>query len=169
MNNALLDEVEYQVEETRLGVWRRFRYPTGELFEEFVSHGKLFGLPLVHYTRGRCPETGKRITARGIVAVGRFAFGVIAIGQVSVGLIAIGQLALGVLLGFGQASIGLAAVGQLAIGGAFGLGQAVTGFAAIGQLGLGTYVLAQFGIGEHVWDMRGASPVAQEFFRSLVP
>jgi len=34
---------------------------------------------------------------------------------------------------------------------------------------LGKYVLAQFGIGEYVWDMRGVAPEAKEYFRALVP
>src|SRR5689334_17429138 len=116
MRNLLLERVEYQVEETRLGVWRRCLYPSGELFEEFASHRKLGRFPLLHFTRGKSPETGKRVTARGVIAVGRKAVGVVAVGQAALGVIAVGQLALGLLLGLGQASWGLVAVGQLAIG-----------------------------------------------------
>lgn len=167
--NLLLEDVEYQTEETRLGVWRRFVYPNGELFEEFVSHGRVLGLPLLHYTRGKCPETGKRITAKGIVAVGRFALGVVAIGHASVGMIAVGQLGLGLLFGLGQAATGLLALGQLTVAGAFGVGQIATGYVAIGQFAFGRYVLAQVGLGQDVWDMRGISPAAEQFFRSLMP
>lgn len=165
--NLLLEDIEYKIDKTSLGVWRRFAYPSGELFEEFVSYRKMFGLPLLHYTRGRCPETGKRIVARGIVAVGRLSLGVLAIGHASGGIIAIGQLGLGLLLGLGQASTGLYAIGQLAIGGIFGLGQIATGYVAIGQLGFGKYVLGQLGYGRYVWDTRGASSVAEQFFRSI--
>jgi hypothetical protein len=150
-------------------VWRRFLYPAGELFEEFTSHRKFRGLPLLHFTRGKDPQTGKRVVARGVVAVGRRAVGVVAVGQAALGVIAIGQLGLGVLLGLGQASWGLVAFGQLAIGGVFGFGQVVTGAVAIGQVGLGKYVLAQLGFGEHVWDTRGLSPAARDFFRWLIP
>ncbi len=167
MKNLLLEPVEYQFVETFRGTWRRFLYPNGELFEEFTSHSRLWGVPLLHFTRGKCPETGKRIVARGIIAVGRRALGVVAIGQAAVGLVAIGQLALSPLLGIGQASTGLMAVGQLAIAVLFGLGQAATGFVAIGQFGMGSYVLAQLGIGENVWDIRGATPAARQFFRFL--
>lgn len=167
VRNILLENIEYKIDETRLGVWRRFMYPNGQLFEEFKSHGRLLGLPILHYTRGKCPETGKRIVAKGIIAVGRLAFGVIAIGHASLGVIAIGQLALGLLFGLGQASTGLVAIGQLAIGTALALGQAAGGYVAVGQFGLGTYVLAQIGFGEHVWDMRGAAPAAKEFFESF--
>jgi hypothetical protein len=167
--NLLLERVEYKIDETSLGVWRRFLHPSGELFEEFVSHRRIGGWPLLHYTRGRCPETGKRITARGIVAIGRVAVGAIAIGQASAGIIAVGQLAIGLVFGLGQATTGLFALGQLAIAGVFGVGQFTMGYVAIGQMALGHYVLAQFGLGQEVWDIRGVSPAAQQFFRSLIP
>src|SRR5256885_1818581 len=104
MKNQLLAEVEYKIDETPRGVWRRFLYPDGQLFEEFVSHRWVGGLPLLHYTRGRCPETGRRVVARGVVAIGRLAVGVVAIGHASAGVIAIGQLAVGLLFGLGQAA-----------------------------------------------------------------
>jgi len=126
--NLLLEEIEYKIDETNFGVWRRFVYPTGELFEEFKSHQRIMGWPLLHYTRGKCPETGKRIIAKGVIAIGRLAIGLV-----------------------------------------FGLGQFTTGYAAIGQLGFGRFVLAQFGIGQHVWDTRAADPIAQQFFREFVP
>jgi hypothetical protein len=169
MKNLLLEPVEYQVEETRRGVWRRFLYADGTLFEEFTSHYRLFGLPALHFTRGKSPETGKRVTACGFIAVGRFAVGVIALGQVAVGVLALGQLALGLLVGLGQASTGLFAVGQLAVAVVFGVGQFAVGYATIGQFALGKYVLAQLGFGEHVWDTRGDSPAAQQFFEALLP
>jgi len=165
--NLLLEDVQYQTEVTRLGTWRRFLYPHGALFEEFVSHGSLLGLPLLHYTRGICPETGKRVVAKGIVAIGRLAFGVIAIGHASMGVIAIGQLAVGLLLGLGQASTGLFAVGQVAIAVMAGLGQVTCGNVVIGQLAFGHYVLAQIGFGAHVMDMRGSDPQAAELFGPL--
>ena len=169
MQNMLLQEVEYKIEETQLGVWRRFAYTTGQYFEEFTSHKQIFGLPLIHYTRGKCPETGRRIVAKGIIAIGRFAVGFLAIGHASAGLIAFGQLALGLLLGLGQLSTGAGAIGQLAFGAAIGIGQIATGYVAIGQIGMGHYVLAQSGIGTHVWDAKGASEVAKEFFTNILP
>ena len=63
-------------------------------------------MPLLHYTRGICPETGKRVVAKGIVAVGRIAAGIVAIGQAAFGAIAIGQLALSLLFWIGQAAGG---------------------------------------------------------------
>ena len=166
--NLLLQEVEYRVDQTWLGTWRRFMYPNGQVFAEFVSHEGILGLPLIHYTRGKCPETGRRIVAKGIIAVGRLAVGVVAIGHASAGLVAVGQLAIGLALGLGQAACGVICIGQLAIGLMFGLGQVATGYVAVGQIALGECVLAQLGVGKHVWDMRGVSPVARWFFKALV-
>ena len=98
MDNMLLKQVEYKYEETRLGTWRSFMYPTGLLFREFQSRSRVMGFPLIHYTRGVCPETGRRIVARGVIAVGRFAVGGIAVGQASLGLVAVGQAGIGLCL-----------------------------------------------------------------------
>jgi hypothetical protein len=168
VHNLLLENVEYKIEKTKWGTWRRFMYPNGDLFEEFVSFARYFGLPLLHYTRGKCPETGKRIVAKGIIAIGRLAVGGLAIGHASAGLLAIGQLAIGLMFGLGQAATGVYAVGQLALAVVFGLGQFATGQVAIGQFAMGKYVLAQLGIGEYVWDMRGTSNEAKEFFKLLL-
>ena len=120
-NMLLAKEVKYKVDQTVWGQWRRFLYPDGRLFEEFVSHMTIIGLPLINITRGICPETGKSRTAKGFLAIGRFAYGVIAIGQVSVGVFAIGQASLSILLGIGQATVGLVAIGQFGGGIVFGL------------------------------------------------
>jgi len=168
MQNLLLEKVEYKIEETRFGVWRRFVYSSGAYFAEFKSHTTWMGLPLIHYTRGKCPETGRRIIARGVIGVGRLATGIIAIGHASFGLIAIGQLGLGLLLGLGQGSTGLFAIGQLAGGLLFGLGQLATGWIAIGMFGYGKYVLAMEGVGDFVWSMKRKDPVAVEFFKALL-
>lgn len=168
MKNLLLEKVEYKVDTSSFGVWRRFVYPTGGYFAEFKSHATFWGLPLLHYTHGICPETGRRVTAKGVVAVGRFAMGILAIGHASFGLIAVGQLGLGLLLGLGQGATGLYAVGQIAIGLLFGLGQVATGEIAIGQLAYGQYVLAQLGYGDYVWSTNRSDPEAIQFFRSLI-
>ncbi|HEX4414052.1 MAG TPA: hypothetical protein VH107_10525 [Lacipirellulaceae bacterium] len=166
--NLLLEKIEYVYEDTPWGVWRRFVYPNGARFAEYRTRRMLGTLPLVHYTFGRCPETGKRITARGVIAVGRFAHGMIAIGQLSLGLIAIGQLSFGVVFCMAQAAFGPIAVGQAAIGLIFGAGQFATGQIAIGQFAFGSYVLAQLGWGSHVIDSRVIEPAAKDFFLKLV-
>jgi hypothetical protein len=169
MKNLLFENVEYKTDTTPLGTWRRFVYPTGQIFEEFTSHKQYFGFPLVHFTRGKCPETGKRIIARGIIAIGRLAIGGLALGHASAGIIAVGQLSIGVLLGLGQLSTGVLALGQIAIALYFGVGQAACGYAVIAQFGIGTFVLAQKGFGAHVCDMSGCSEAVTEFFREIIP
>ena len=167
MNNRLLEEVEYRVVETGFGVWRSYGYESGRFYHEFTSHAQVAGLPLVHYTFGKNPETGRRVVARGVIAVGRLSCGIVAIGHVSFGLVAIGQLALGIILGLGQLCTGLAGVGQVALAALLGVGQFATGYAAIGQIGLGKYVLGQAGLGKYVWSTSRADPEAIEFFKSL--
>jgi hypothetical protein len=168
MKNLLLEKVDYKVETTNFGVWRYFLYPNGTYFAEFKSHATFFRLSLLHYTRGKCPETGRRVIAKGVVAVGRLAMGILAIGHASFGVIAIGQLGLGLLLGLGQGATGLYAIGQAAIGLMFGLGQIATGKIAIEQVAYGKYVLAQVGYGDYVWSMKRADPEAVTFFKSLL-
>lgn len=167
--NLLLKDFDYQIQETDLGEWRRYLYPTGILFEEFTSHLRILGVPFLHYTRGPSPETGKAVTAVGIIAIGRFAMGIVALGQVSMGMIAVGQAGFGVLLGIGQLSTGMVALGQLSLAILFGFGQLATGYIAIGQLAFGNYVMAQIGKGAHVWDMNQAAQEAQDLFRSILP
>ena len=169
MQSMLFEPVEYKIDETVWGTWRSFLSPTGRSYREFASHMAILGLPMIHYTSGICPETGRRKVAKGVIAIGRFAMGVLAIGHVSVGLVAIGQVGLGILLGLGQLTTGTVAVGQAAIGVVFGLGQVATGYVAIGQMALGWYVLAQGGVGKYVWDMGRAAPAAEQFYRSLIP
>jgi hypothetical protein len=166
--NLLLQSIEYQVEETAWGTWRRFVYPTGSRFAEFKSRSSWGGMPLLHYTYGICPETGKRVTARGVVAIGRFARGFIAIGQVCIGLIAIGQLAIGLVFGLGQAATDAICIGQLAISMIFAFGQISLGKVAIGQIVYGQYALGQLGWGDHVWDTRTIDPAAHGFFLKLI-
>jgi hypothetical protein len=167
MPNVLLEKVEYKIEKTKLGTWRRYGYVTGMSFHEFKSDATFMGLPLIHYTFGRNPETGRRVVAKGVIAVGRFACGIVAIGHVSFGLVAVGQLAIGILFGLAQLATGLAAIGQGAIGLYFGLGQFATGHIAIGQFAIGTYVLAQAGLGKHVLSMASRDEGAIEFFKTF--
>jgi hypothetical protein len=167
MPNTFLEKIEYKIEETAMGTWMRYGYENGTSFHEFKSHVGLLGLPLIHYTYGRNPETGRRVTAKGVIAIGRIAYGIIAIGQMSIGLLAIGQFAIGFLFGLGQLSIGLAAIGQAAIGVYFGLGQLAIGQIAIGQLAFGKYVLAQVGFGENVLSITRRDDAAFEFFKSF--
>ena len=106
--NFLPEDVDYRIQETAVGTWQSFMYENGKTYHEFTSHAELAGLPLFHYTAGKCPETGRSKSAHGVVAVGRFASGIIAIGQVSWGVIAIGQASFGLLVSIGQLAVGFA-------------------------------------------------------------
>lgn len=155
---------EYMYSRSSWGVWRRSVDEHNRWFAEFKTYWSLFGYPLLHITYGVCPSFKTRLTARGWLAIGRFAMGGLAIGHVAVGIIGIGQASLGVLLGLGQATGGLVSIGQLSLGVLLGLGQLTTGHIAVGQLAFGEYVLAQLGFGAHVWDTRGVDIQARQFF-----
>jgi hypothetical protein len=161
------EPIEFEITRTRRGRWRRYTWPDGSVFAEYTSRRRWRGLPLLHYTRGRSPETGRRVVARGVVAVGRVAVGVVAVGQAATGVIAIGQLGIGALAGLGQATSGIVCLGQLAAGFGFGAGQLASGYVAIGQLALGHYVLAQAGFGDYLWTPERADPEAMAFFTRL--
>jgi hypothetical protein len=168
MRNVLLDRIDYKIDKTARGVWKRFLYPSGEYYAEFTSHATYLGMPVIHYTRGICPETGRRKMAKGIIAVGRLALGVVAIGQASFGLLALGQLAVGVLFGLGQATTGALAIGQLAIGFQMAIGQFAAAPTAIGQIAVGEHVLAQIGFGKYVWSPEREDPEAVRYFQALL-
>ncbi|MBI2424310.1 MAG: hypothetical protein HYV27_15875 [Candidatus Hydrogenedentes bacterium] len=141
--NLLNQKVDYRFEESAFGLRRSFLYPNGRLFTEYQSSATLLGWPLIHITRGICPETGRHIVARGWFAVGRVAVGGIAVGHVAAGAIAIGQASVGLLAGIGQLTFGAVALGQAAIGLALGVGQFVTGYFAFGQFAFGVEVWGQ--------------------------
>jgi len=124
---------------------------------EWKSQTELFGLPLIHIAIGRNRKTGKLLVAKGIIAIGQFAFGLVTIAQFGIGL----------LFGLGQFMLGFIALGQFAIGAYFGLGQFATGVIAIGQVAFGYYVRAQAGFGYHVWSSFIKDHVAVEFFKNL--
>ena len=145
--NYLPEDVDYRVEETAFGTWRSFMYENGKTYHEFISHAEVAGMPLFHYTAGKCPENGRSKTACGVVAVGRFASGFVAIGQVAWGVVAIGQASFGVLISLGQLAIGLSAVGQAAIGVFYAFGQFAVGYYAIGMFALGYYAKGLFAAG----------------------
>ncbi len=118
----------------------------------------LRGLPLVHIAFGR-DSRGKRRVAKGIIAIGQFAFGLITVAQFGVGL----------LFGFGQFIFGFTTIAQFAVGLAVGIGQFATGYAAVGQFVLAYYGLAQLGLGEFLWTpgKHGRKdPEAMQFFLS---
>lgn len=71
---------------------------------EYKSKTTLFGLPLLHisfkYRPNRVP-----LVAKGIIAIGQFAFGVLTISQFGIGVFSLGQFT---VAGFALAQFGLA-------------------------------------------------------------
>jgi len=158
MANLLNQQPDYVFSRSRWGTTRKYLYNSGMLFREFKSHLKIGTLPLVHITLGVNPETGKRLWAKGLIAVGRKAAGIIAIGQLAIGVISIGQLSIGLLIAMGQLSIAIL----------FAAGQVGIGFVAIGQLAAGFYVLGQAGFGKFVLSTHTQDQQAVSFFKSLL-
>ncbi|MFH1707267.1 MAG: hypothetical protein ABIF71_05055 [Planctomycetota bacterium] len=159
-------QIAYTFTRTAWGVWRTYTHPDGRMFREYQTRWKVWGLPLIHFTSGKNPETGRLMVARGFIAVGRVSVGVIAIGQAAAGVLAFGQAAAGVLF-FAQGGAGLAGVGQVAITLLCGIGQIATGYIAVGQVAVGWYALGQVGLGKWVWAMNRKDGAAVEFFRTL--
>ena len=163
----LLERIDYEIENTPFGTWKRHLGPSGQAYSEFTSHRHFRGLPFFHFTSGRNPETGRRKIAKGVVAVGRLSIGVLSVGQAAFGVVTAGQFSFGVVLGLGQLCAGLLALGQVSLGVLFGAGQVATGIVAMGQAAFGVYVLAQSGAGVHVWDANGVDEAARGFFKML--
>jgi len=169
MGNLLKEKPDYVVIENRWGLTRKYLYESGMLFREFKTHKKFGGLPLVHITFGKSPETGKRLWARGVIAIGRKAFGVVAIGQMAFGVVAVGQLALGLFLALGQLGISpLFAIGQAAVAGCFAAGQFAIAQIAIGQFAIGYYALGQIAAGKYLFSVKVRNPEAVNFFKSML-
>jgi len=153
VKNQLLVDVEYKITRTRFGTRREFLYPDGRMFSEYRSRARLGSWPVVHITRGKCPTTGRRITARGLIAIGRLAVGGIALGHASCGIVALGQLSVGVVA-LGQAAFAAGfALGQLGIA-PVAVAQFGAGIVVVAQLGIGKYVLAQKGVGRFVYSVK---------------
>jgi hypothetical protein len=164
MENLLYETIDYKIDETTAGTWKSFLGINGQMFREFTSHRKILGMPLVHYTYGRDPRTGRRKVARGFFAMGRMAIGVFPMGQLAIGVIPVGQVGLGLIFGLGQLCTGLVAIGQVAIGVFFGFGQIATGLVSIGQVAVGVLSLGQITWAPHGRSMYFADPIAKAFF-----
>jgi predicted Ser/Thr protein kinase len=140
--------------------------PVGSGYE-YRSKRTLWGLPLLHVVQGVDPQTGRPRVARGIVAVGDYAYGVVAVGGGAVGVIAVGGGAVGVIA-FGGVAFSL----LLAIGGwAVAMGLAVGGFAvggfALGGLAIGYYAIGGLALGVHVVWEEAHDPAVWDFLRAV--
>jgi predicted Ser/Thr protein kinase len=138
-----------------------------KLSYEYRSRAEVFGLPWLHVAIGVNPATGRKRSAKGIIALGSAPRGVIAFGDTAVGVIACG------IFGYGLVSISVVAVGVVAIGSvAAGLWWAVGGLAlapvALGGLAMGYYASGQVVVGKYVMGLHQVNPVAEAFFNPWV-
>jgi hypothetical protein len=96
---------------------------------EYKSKTVMFGLPLVHisfkYRNNRVP-----VVAKGILAIGQFAYGFITIAQFGVGLISISQFTVA-LYALAQFALGYSIVAQIGLYIGSGRGQLVTSLAKL--------------------------------------
>ncbi len=138
-----------------------------KLSYEYRSKATLFGLPWLHVAIGVNPATGRKLSARGIIAVGTAPRGVIAFGDVAVGVIACG------IFCYGPISIGVVSVGIVALGSAaVGLGWAMGGVAiapvAIGGAVCGYYANGAIAWGKHALGPGVYDPLADSFFNPWI-
>ena len=96
---------------------------------EYKSKAEMFGLPLVHisfkYRSNRVP-----VVAKGILAIGQFAYGFITISQFGIGLISISQFTVA-LYALAQFALGYSIIAQIGLYISSGRGQLVTSIAKL--------------------------------------
>jgi len=160
-------EVRVQLEEIA-GVSSRLSPEVSrKLSYEYRSKATLFGWPLLHIATGVDPTTGRKRSAKGIIAVGTAPRGVIAFGDVAVGVIACG------IFCYGPISIGVVSVGILAVGSAaVGLGWAMGGV-AVAPVAIGGAAFGYYASGALVWAQHALAPgvhdpLADKFFNPWV-
>ena len=83
---------------------------------EYKSRLSIFGLPLVHINIGRWFPGQKFCRARGVLAIGEFAFGLFAVGGCAIGIYSIGGLAVAQKIAAGGAAYAPIAIGDAASG-----------------------------------------------------
>ena len=121
---------------------------SGDRSFEYRSESELFGLPLIHITRGVDPHTGRRRVSKGIIAIGEAAIGLIAVGGFALGGIAIGGMGIG-LIAIGGLALGVIALGAISFGLYFAMGTvALSLMYAIGWSALAPHFIDVNGISE---------------------
>jgi hypothetical protein len=138
-----------------------------KLSYEYRSKVTLFGLPLLHVAIGVNPATGRKRSARGIVALGSAPRGLIAFGDVAVGVVACG------IFGYGLVSISVVAIGAVAVGSlAVGLWLAMGGV-AVAPIALGGAAFGYYANGAMTWARHALGPNvpydprAEQFFNPV--
>ncbi len=108
-------------------------YPAREKWDgwgfEYKSEATLLGLPLLHVSFKYRPNY-MPVPAKGVIAIGQFAYGILTISQFGLGVVSIGQFA---IAGYALAQIGFAysLIAQLGIYIHEGYGQVVKSLAEL--------------------------------------
>jgi hypothetical protein len=132
----------------------RPRFPVYSWGYEYKSQTEFFGVPLLHIAYGPDLNTGLPRVARGVIAVGNFAFGLVAIGGMAVGGVVLSGIGFGMFV-LGGISIGMVALGGLSIGAVFAAGGlAISSAYAVGALAIGPHAI-------------GSGRVDQDFLQHL--
>ena len=95
---------------------REIHYVPYHWHYEYKSRLSIFGLPLVHINIGRWFPGQKFCRARGVLAIGGFAFGLFAVGACAIGVYSIGGLAVAQKIAAGGAAYAPIAIGDAASG-----------------------------------------------------
>lgn len=95
---------------------REIHYVPYHWHYEYKSRLSIFGLPLVHINVGRWFPGQKFCRARGVLAIGGFAFGLFAVGGCAISVYSIGGLAVAQKIAAGGAAYAPIAIGDAASG-----------------------------------------------------
>lgn len=144
------------------------RGPAAPSGYEYRSQLQVLNYPFLHVVSGRDPQTGRRRTAKGVIAIGPKAVGIVAIGQFAFGVITVAQVGAALWTGLGQVMLaGYLGLGQGAVASTWALGQFAFARVAIGQLAIGKYALGQIAFGPHVYTPAVKDPAAVQYFHQL--
>ena len=130
---------------------------------EYRSKTTLFGWPLLHVAIGVNPVTGRKRSARAIIAVGTAPRGFIAFGDEAVGVIACGIFGYGVV-SFSVIAVGIFACGSVAAGLLFAMGGMAIAPVAMGGLVFGWFANGAMAWGKHALAPNAYDAVADKFF-----
>jgi predicted Ser/Thr protein kinase len=134
-----------------------------KLSYEYRTKTTLFGWPLLHVAIGVNPATGRKRTAKGIIAVGCNPRGVIAFGDEAVGVIACGIFGFG-LVSFSVVGVGVFACGSVAVALVFAMGGMAIAPVAMGGLAFGWFTNGALAFGKHALSPTVYDPAAAKFF-----
>jgi hypothetical protein len=138
-----------------------------KLSYEYRTKTTWFGWPLLHVAVGVNPATGRKRSARGIIAVGTAPRGIIAFGDEAVGVIACGIFGFGVV-SFSVIAVGIFACGSVAAGLVFAMGGMAIAPVAMGGLTFGWFASGAMAWGKHALTPTIHDSAADKFFNPHV-